>query len=63
MAVLSDEFKFVSVCHRPAGVGSSKTPPLGKSGGAGRLVVGPAGETALCVEVVVDGGMDGDELL
>ena len=41
----------------------AKTTPLGKCGGAGFLEMISAGEAAFLVEVVVDGRVDGGELL
>ena len=43
--------------------GGTELPPLGKSDGAGCFEVMAAGETALMVEVIVDRGVDGSELL
>jgi hypothetical protein len=43
--------------------GHAQPPPLGKSGGAVLLKIVPAVEVAFLIEVVMDGGVNGSELL
>ena len=61
--VVSDECEPVSARLLSNLLCRAKFTPLGESGGAVELEIGPAVEMAFLVEVVMDRGVDGDEFL
>ena len=63
MAVLSDECELVSVSDPGDVLGCKEAAPLGESGGAVGLEILSAIEGALLIEMVMDRGVNGGELL
>jgi len=61
--VLPDQFEVVSTREYSCLLFRAKTAPLGEGGGAVQLEEVSAGEAALSVEVIADGGVDGGKLL
>ena len=61
--LVSDKCKPVSVFQTHTPSGRAKFKPLGESGGVVRLEIDPAVEMSFLVEMVVDGGVNRNELL
>ena len=63
LQLVSGECRRVSVFPSAANLGHTQLTPLGKSGGPVELEIGPAVEMSFLVKMVLDGGVDGNELL